>query len=135
MASPATAASSAPPTAAARPAKAAALHSARGTIAVSAPADQASPALTPTQQRLLAGGGSITGVAQASGAAPLGGICVTATGPSGSRLGMTRPDGRFLISGLRPGGYSLQYRACADPGRYVPQWYGGTMTRTGSVSV
>src|SRR5260370_34038514 len=48
---------------------------------------------------------------------------------------MTRQDGRFLISGLRPGLYSLQYRACADPGRYVPQWNGGTMTRTGSRSV
>src|SRR5258707_1474857 len=98
MASPATAASSTPPTAAARPAKAAPLHSARGTIAVSAPADQASPALTPTQQRLLAGGlapaaglaggGSIPGVAPASGPAPLRGICVTPTGPSGSPRGL-----------------------------------------------
>src|SRR5258707_6224707 len=111
MASPATAASSTPPTAAARPAKPAALHSARGTIAVSAPADQASPALTPTQQRLLAGGvaraaglaggGSITGVAQASGAAPLGGVCVTATGPSGRPLAMTPPDGPVLHFGRR----------------------------------
>src|SRR5260221_10169037 len=110
MASPATAASSTPPTAAARPAKAAPLHSARGTIAVSAPADQASPALTPTQQRLLAGGlapaagpaggGSITGVAQATGAAPLGGICGTPTRPSGSRLRMTPPHRPVLLSRL-----------------------------------
>ena len=80
----------------------------------------------------LTGSGSISGIVQASSAAPLEGICVTARGPSGSRLGITGQDGRFLISALRPGEYSLQYRACTDPGRYVPQWYGGTPTQAGS---
>ena len=73
---------------------------------------------TPAQQWLLAdqrayaaqrAGGAITGIAQAANAAPLEGICVIATGPS-ARLGMTRQDGRFFISGLRPGSYSLEYR-------------------------
>jgi Carboxypeptidase regulatory-like domain len=150
MASSATAATSAPSAAAttvkaATLARVAATQPTRGSLAVSAHTGQASPALTPAQQGLLAarraltsqltGGGSITGVARAQGAAPLGGICVTATGPSGRRLAMTRQDGRFFISGLRAGRYSLQYRACANPGRYVPQWYGGTMTRAGSTSV
>jgi hypothetical protein len=80
-------------------------------------------------------GGAITGIAEAPGAAPLEGICVTATGPSGARLDMTRQDGRFLISGLRPGSYSLEYRDCGHPGRFMQQWYGGTRTQAGSRSV
>jgi len=80
-------------------------------------------------------GGAITGIAEAPGAAPLEGVCVTATGPSGARLDMTRQDGRFLISGLRPGSYSLEYRDCGHPGRFMQQWYGGTMTQAGSRSV
>jgi hypothetical protein len=97
---------------------------------------------TPAQRRLLAerqalaaqttGDGAITGVAQAGAAAPAEGICVMAIGPSGVRPGITRSDGRFLIYGLRRGWYSLQYRDCGHPGRYLPQWYGGTMTRSGS---
>src|SRR5215470_8718404 len=80
---------------------------------------------TPAQQWLLAdqrayaaqrAGGAITGIAQAANAAPLEGICVIATGPSGARLDMTRQDGRFLISGLRPGSYSLEYRECGGSG-------------------
>jgi hypothetical protein len=99
---------------------------------------------TPPQQWLLAdrrayaaqrAGGAITGIAQAAYAAPLEGICVIATGPSGAQLGMTRQDGRFLISGLRPGSYSLEYRDCGHPGRFMQQWYGGTMTEAGSRSV
>jgi len=80
-------------------------------------------------------GGAITGIAEAPGAAPLEGVCVTATGPSGARLDMTRQDGRFLISGLRPGSYSLEYRDCGHPGRFMQQWYGGTMTQARSRSV
>jgi hypothetical protein len=99
---------------------------------------------TPAQQWLLVdqrayaaqrAGGAITGIAQSANAAPLEGICVTATGPSGARLGMTRLDGRFLISGLRPGSYSLAYHDCGHPGRFMQQWYGGSMTQAGSKSV
>lgn len=79
--------------------------------------------------------GAITGIAQAANAAPLEGICVTATGPSGHGLGVTLQDGRFLIAGLRPGSYSLEYRDCGHPGRFLQQWYGGTMTQAGSRSV
>ena len=101
----------------------------------------AASAATQVQRWLLAdqrayaaqrAGGAITGIAQAPGAAPLEGICVTATGPSGARLDITRQDGRFLISGLRPGSYSLEYRDCGHPGRFMPQWYGGTITQAAS---
>ena len=101
----------------------------------------AASAATQVQRWLLAdqrayaaqrAGGAITGIAQAPGAAPLEGICVIATGPSGARLDITRQDGRFLISGLRPGSYSLEYRDCGHPGRFMPQWYGGTITQAGS---
>lgn len=110
---------------------------------LAAPASAAAPARTTTPipqlphagQHELTGGGSITGVVSGTGAAPLEGVCVTAVGPSGGGLGMTRQDGRFLISGLRPGRYSLRYRDCGHPGRYLTQWYGGTVTRSGSRSV
>jgi hypothetical protein len=105
--------------------------------AAAAPARTATPIPQPSRagQHELAGGGSITGVVSGTSAAPLEGICVTAVGPSGGGLGMTRQDGRFLISGLRPGGYSLRYRDCGHPGRYLTQWYGGTLTQAGSRSV
>jgi hypothetical protein len=48
---------------------------------------------------------------------------------------MTRQDGRFLIAGLRPGWYSLQYSDCSHPAGSMQQWYGGTMTRPVSTRV
>jgi hypothetical protein len=109
---------------------------------MAAPAAAAAPArtATPIPQSPAAGqhqlaGGSITGVVSGSGAAPVEGICVTAVGPSGGGMGMTRQDGRFLVSGLRLGRYSLRYRDCGHPGRYLTQWYGGAVTQTGSRSV
>jgi hypothetical protein len=110
----------------------------RSAAGAQARAGGAASAPTPAQRWLLAdrraltaqrAGGVITGIAQAGEAAPLEGICVTATGPSGRRLGVTLQDGRFLIAGLRPGWYSLQYRDCRHPGGSMQPWYGGTMTR------
>jgi hypothetical protein len=121
--------------------RASAGQSARRSAASSARTGLAPSAATQAQQWLLSdrrayaaqrAGGAITGIAQAPGAAPLEGICVTATGPSGARLAITRQDGRFLISGLRPGSYSLEYSDCAHPARFTQQWYGGTMTQAGS---
>ena len=77
------------------------------------PVPRSLPAGQHAQASGLIAGGSITGVVQASGAAPLEGICVTSVGPSGSELGMTRQDGQFLISGLRPGRYSLRRATAA----------------------
>jgi hypothetical protein len=125
----------------ARSARASAQSASRSAAVRIAHTESAPSAPTPAQRWLLAdqrayaaqrAGGVITGIAQAANAAPLEGICVTATGPSGARLSMTREDGRFLISGLRTGSYSLEYRDCGHPGRFMQQWYGGTMTQAGS---
>ena len=32
---------------------------------------------------------------------------------------MTRPDGRYVLTSMRPGSYALRYTDCADPGRYL----------------
>lgn len=34
-------------------------------------------------------------------------------------MALSRPDGRYVLSGLRPGQYSLRYSDCASPGRYA----------------
>src|ERR1700722_10550699 len=97
------------------------LHNAGGTAATSG---------------LAAGsGGSVTGLAQSAAGTPLAGICVTAYGPSGSKSAVTRQAGQFLISGLKPGRYQLEYRGC-DPARpYLPEWYGGAFGRSQSTAV
>lgn len=69
--------------------------------------------------------GGITGLVRSFAGRPVGGACVTATGPAGGGLARTTPDGRFTLSGLRPGRYTLAYRDCALPGRYLPRWSGG----------
>lgn len=80
-------------------------------------------------------GGSLTGLAQSAAGTPLTGICVTAFGPSGQKSAVTRQAGQFLITGLRPGRYQLQYRGC-DPARpYLPEWYGGAFGRSQSATV
>jgi hypothetical protein len=58
-------------------------------------------------------------------AVALPGACVTAVGRSGSFTGVARNNGRFVISGLPTGRYSLEYRDCAAPGRYFAQRSGG----------
>ncbi len=73
--------------------------------------------------------GAITGTALAADGRPLEGICVTAYGPSGRSFASTRSDGRFLLSGLRPGAYQLRYFGCGDTSQYVSQWYGGATQR------
>lgn len=67
---------------------------------------------------------AITGMVLGVHAVPLTGACVTATGPASSITTQTRADGRFFISGLRPGVYTLAYRDCAAPARYFEQWSG-----------
>ncbi len=75
------------------------------------------------------GTGAITGSAVAADGQPLNGVCVAAYGPSGRSLAATRPDGRFLLTGLKPGAYQVRYVGCGDTGQYLPQWYGGSAQR------
>jgi Carboxypeptidase regulatory-like domain len=135
MAAPATSAVAATTTAAATATATAAPHSAAHlTVRAGAPRPAGAPAMPPTPltarlrsaavQRLSADG--VTGTVRGLRGVPLTGACVTAHGPSGTRSTTAARDGRYLISGLRPGLYTLEYRDCAAPGRYFPQWSGGT---------
>ncbi len=73
--------------------------------------------------------GAITGSAQAADGQPLEGVCVAAYGPSGRSLASTRSNGRFLLSGLKPGAYQLRYFGCGNTSQYLSQWYGGAAQR------
>lgn len=73
--------------------------------------------------------GSVTGLVQAPDGLPLAGICVTAYGAAGARLGVTSAAGRYFIPDLRLGGYQVRYQSCQHPSRYVQAWYGGAAQR------
>lgn len=85
--------------------------------------------------RLASATGSITGTAQAADGQPLASVCVSAYGSSGRSFAATKPDGRFLISGLKPGRYQVRYAGCGSTAQYLPEWYGGTAQRSASQSV
>src|SRR5215831_12800944 len=94
------------------------------TAAIAAPASaKARPGGGPGQRqnRVPAAHGIVTGLVRGPGGAPLARVCVTASGPAGHALAMTSKDGRYILSGLRTGLYSLQYQDCADHARYVPR--------------
>jgi len=69
-----------------------------------------------------AGRGAVAGVVRAPDGTGLARVCVVATarsGQSASVPGMTGPGGRYLITGLRPGAYSIGYHDCGASGRYL----------------
>jgi Carboxypeptidase regulatory-like domain len=47
-------------------------------------------------------------------------------------MAMTRPDGRYTLTALRPGRYTLHYSDCSAPGRYLDQWSGGKFVPDGA---
>jgi Carboxypeptidase regulatory-like domain len=55
---------------------------------------------------------------------------VVASGPLGTRKAFTRPDGTFLLTGLRPGAYRVEYRGCSPVGKFTGQYYGGPTIST-----
>ena len=64
------------------------------------------------------GVGAITGVVDGAGGKPLTAACVVATGPGAggqddSVLAVTTSDGRYTLTGLQAGSYTLRYSACA----------------------
>ncbi len=80
--------------------------------------------------------GAITGSAVSVNGQPLNGVCVRAYGPSGPSFTSTRPDGRFLLTGLKPGAYQVSYFGCGTAtAQYLSQWYGGGARRAGARSV
>jgi Carboxypeptidase regulatory-like domain len=79
---------------------------------------------------------SLTGLVRTATGAPLADVCVTAYGPSGAITAVTRSNGRFLINGVRPGKYKVQYRTCdGASAQYLPEWYGDILQRGQSRSV
>jgi protocatechuate 3,4-dioxygenase beta subunit len=103
------------------------------TAGLTTPVDLATPAgaLAAT----LATTGEITGVVRGADGPALTRACVTVNGPRGTVSGLTRAGGRYAIGGLRPGAYTVGYSACADPGRYFDQWYGGASLATAAAQV
>ena len=79
--------------------------------------------------------GAITGVVMGTGHKPLAGACVIASGPSGAAMAMTHQDGRYSVTPLRPGSYTLHFSDCSAPGRYLDQWSGGKLVPSGASHV
>ncbi len=69
--------------------------------------------------------GAITGTVLGANSQPIAGACVTAVGSSVSVTATAAPGGTFVLAGLAPGRYALEYRDCAAAGRYLPAWSGG----------
>ena len=63
------------------------------------------------------GTGVITGVVRSMAGRPFAAACVSAAGPAGSASAETKADGRYLLSGLRPGRYALRVLPCATATR------------------
>ena len=70
-----------------------------------------------------------------AGGVALAGACVTAIGPSGTVPGLTTAGGRYVITGLLPGRYTVSYSDCGRPGQYFSQWYGGSGLASGLARV
>src|SRR5262249_29962654 len=100
--------------------------------------------------------GAVAGIVRAPDGTGLAGVCVLATGQSGAAMGqsgsapgqsgsapgqsgsaqgMTGPGGRYLIAGLRPGSYVIGYHSCGTSGRYLDQFYGGSMLADAAAKV
>ncbi len=56
--------------------------------------------------------GVVTGVLHTITGAPAAGLCVTASGSAGQAEATTSADGRYFLTGLRHGRYSLMVSAC-----------------------
>lgn len=66
--------------------------------------------------------GAVGGTVLGSDGSPLGGVCVAAAGRSGvAGAARAGSDGRYLITGLRPGQYTVSFQDCAGVGRYWPE--------------
>src|SRR5215813_3550158 len=74
--------------------------------------------------------GTITGLVRRPNGAPAANVCVVASNAIATQRAYTRPDGRFVITGLPRGAYRVEYRGCSPIGKFVGQWYGGLTRKT-----
>jgi len=76
----------------------------------------------------MGAGATISGtVTDASGGAPLAGICVSDSFVGGGSGVTTASDGTYTISGQVAGSYDVEFSTgCGNSGNYAPQWYNGT---------
>jgi hypothetical protein len=65
------------------------------------------------------GVGAITGIVDGAGGKPLTAACVVASGQGRSVLAVTTSDGRYTLTGLAAGSYTLRYSGCAAGGAYT----------------
>ncbi|MDR2984926.1 MAG: carboxypeptidase-like regulatory domain-containing protein, partial [Nocardiopsaceae bacterium] len=79
--------------------------------------------------------GAITGIVAGTARKPIAGACVVASGPAGTTMAMTRPDGRYSLTPMRPGSYTLHFSDCSAPGSYLDQWSGGKLVPAGASHV
>jgi hypothetical protein len=79
--------------------------------------------------------GAITGIVAGIARKPIAGACVVASGPAGTTMAMTRPDGRYSLTPLQPGRYTLHFSDCSAPGSYLDQWSGGKLVPAGASHV
>ena len=87
----------------------------------------------------MSAGTSIAGtVSAAAGGADLSGVCVDAFPVGGTSsagtTGITAADGTYMVEGLAPGSYDVEFLAGSCAGNYVTQWYDDTSTGAASES-
>lgn len=66
--------------------------------------------------------GSLTGTVRNEAGEPLGNICVNASGPRWMQA-MTDDDGTFSMEFIFAGEYLVGFRDCAEPRRYMSEWF------------
>jgi len=91
--------------------------------------------VTTEVDQTLVTGGSITGRVVNSADTPLSRICVTATSTAVFETAVTTSDGSYILPGLLPTSYTIEFSACGNTGNYAPQWFDGQPSSTSAKKV
>jgi carboxypeptidase family protein len=96
------------------------------------PPTAANSAALQAATQVLPRDGVVSGTVDGPASVPLAGACVTATGPAGTRAAHTNSAGKYLLTGVFAGTYTLTYTDCASPDSYLPRRYPTAVVITGS---